>query len=377
MELHGFCEPGFEPVRDAFVANFERGAEVGACCAVTRNGEPVVDLWAGDAIQGQAPWREDTIVNVYSTTKTMAAITMLVLADRGLLDFEAPVARYWPEFAAQGKETVKVKHVMSHSTGLSGFEPALGSIDELYDRKAIAERLAAMTPWWDPGEGSGYHAVTQGQLQGEIVERITGKTLGTWFREEIAEPLGADFHIGLDPAHDARVGELVPPESGLATPPGGRESIAARTMRSCPITGLEPRTEAWRRAEIPAAGGIGNARAVARIHSMMACGGEVDGVRILSEAGALRALEEQTNGPDQVLILPIRFGLGFGLVSETFPLSPNPRSCFWGGWGGSLAMIDFDARISASYAMNKMEGNLAGDARGGSVLLSVYKALGS
>ena len=258
MEIHGTCEPAFEPVRAAFAGNFERGAELGASVAVTLDGRPVVDLWAGDADPTGRPWQRDTIVNVYSTTKTMAGLCLLMLADRGEIEFEAPVARYWPEFAANGKEGVLVRHVMAHTAGLAGFDPPLASVDELYDWEHITGRLAAQAPWWTPGEGSGYHAITQGYLQGEIVRQVTGRSVGTFFREEVAEPLGADFHIGLDPAHDARVGELVPPDR----PPEGAsnmepDSIGARTFNSCSITGEEPRTSGWRRAEIPAAGGIG------------------------------------------------------------------------------------------------------------------------
>lgn len=375
MDISGHCDERFAAVRDAFAANFEQGLEVGASVAVTLDGEPVVDLWAGEAVQGGAPWQRDTIVNVYSTTKTMAAISVLVAADRGLVDLDAPVADYWPEFAANGKEGVLVRHVMSHSAGLSGFDPPLASASDLYDWDAIVSGLAAQEPWWTPGDGSGYHAVTQGYLQGEIVRRVTGRSLGTFFREEIAEPLGADFHIGLAPEHDARVGELVPPESGLGAAQLAQDSIAARTMMSAPIDGTEPRTERWRRAEIPAAGGIGNARAVARIHSMVACGGEVDGVRLLSEKTVARIHEEQTNGKDRVLTFPLRFGMGFGLVGETFPLSPSQRAFFWGGWGGSLALIDLDARLSVAYVMNKMASALMGDLRGGGVVLAASNAL--
>ena len=377
-EIHGFVAPGFELVRDAFAGNFESGLECGASVAVTRDGEPVVDLWAGDAGPDGQPWQQDTIVNVYSTTKTMAAISVLVLADRGALDLQAPVARYWPEFAQKGKQEITVAQVMSHSAGLPGFSPPLQDVAQLYDWDAICQGLAAMEPWWEPGTASGYHALTQGYLQGEIVRRVDGRSIGNFFREEIAAPLGADFHIGLDPKHDDRVAELIPP--GVTTASLGSadpDTIAARALGSATLTGEEPRTRAWRKAEIPAAGGIGNARSVARIHSAMACGGTVDGVKIMSKAGVERAREEQIRGTDLVLGIPLVFGNGFGLNDPTLPIGPNPRSFFWGGWGGSLGLIDLDARVSIAYVMNRMEGNLLGDPRGFGITGAVYASLGS
>lgn len=375
MDVHGFCKPGFEAVRGAFSANFDQGLELGASLAVTRDGEFVVDLWAGAASPDGKPWAEDTIVNVYSTTKTMAASCVLVLADRGAVDLQAPVARYWPEFAQNGKQGVTVAHVMSHSAGLSGFDPPAPTVEQLYDWDAVVDRLAAQAPWWEPGSASGYHAITQGYLQGEIVRRVTGRSIGRFFREEIAEPLGADFHIGLDPKHDARVGELIPPTAPLGAQATDPDSIAARTLGAAPLTGREPQTSAWRRAEIPAAGGIGNARSVARVHAALACGGSVDGVKIMSEAGVARALEEQTRGTDLVLGVPIVFGMGFGINDAAFPISPNPRAFFWGGWGGSLAIIDLDARVSIAYVMNRMEADLLGDRRGGLIAMAAYQSL--
>ncbi|MCP5042375.1 MAG: beta-lactamase family protein [bacterium] len=376
MDVKGFCMDRFQPVRNAFVANFDQGKEVGASVAVTLDGEPVVDLWAGDADPRGNPWQEDTIVNVYSTTKTMAATCLLMLADRGEVDLDAPVSKYWPEFAQNGKEGVLVKHFMSHNSGVSGFDPAIKDAAQLYDWDAVCAGLAAQPPWWEPGTASGYHAMTQGYLLGEVARRVTGKSIGTFFREEIAEPLGADFHIGLDAKHDARVGELIPPEKPPAS--AGQmapDSVAAKTFNSCEISGREPQTTGWRRAEIPAAGGIGNARAVARVHSALACGGEVDGVRLMSSASVERVMEEQSNGPDLVMGVPMRFGMGFGLNNTTMPISPNPRAFFWGGWGGSLAITDLDARVSIAYVMNRMEADLLGDLRGGMVAMSVYQSL--
>jgi CubicO group peptidase (beta-lactamase class C family) len=371
VEVHGSCDDAFGPVRDAFIGNFDQGNEVGASVAVTHHGRPVVDLWAGDADQAGRPWEQDTIVNVYSTTKTMAATCVLMLADRGEIDLDAPVADLWPEFGANGKAGVLVRHVMSHSAGLSGFEPAITATD-LYDWDRVCELLAAQAPWWEPGARSGYHAITQGYLQGELVRRATGRSVGTFFHDEVAAPLGADFHIGLPASEDHRVADLVPPDLSAALGTGAiqPDTLAARTLLSCPLDATEPRTRAWRGAEIPAAGGTGNARSVARVHSALACGGEVDGVRLMSADAVERILEEQISGTDGVLGVPMRFGMGFGLMSDLIPLSPNKRAFFWGGWGGSLAVIDLDAEVSVAYVMNRMGDGLAGDVRGALVALA-------
>ena len=369
MEIHGTCKPGFSAVRDAFEANFADGLEIGAAAAVTVDGEFVVDVWAGDADTGGTPWQRDTIVNVYSTTKTMAATCMLMLADRGELDFDAPVARYWPEFAQNGKEGVLVRHVMAHTAGVPGFNPPI-TLEQLYNLEAVAANLAAQAPWWEPGTASGYHAITQGNLEGEILYRITGRRMADWFRSEVAEPLGADFWMSLPASEDHRVGELQPPVmtgrleiSGVKV---AADSIAVRTLMSCPQNALEPRTREWRAAEIPAAGGFGNARSIARIHSALACGGTVDGVRLLSEAGARLALEEQTDGIDEVLRVRVRHGLGFGL--QLGEVETGPGQMFWGGWGGSLAVVDLDARMSVAYVMNRMDDDLTGDPRGNRIV---------
>ncbi|WP_423919262.1 serine hydrolase domain-containing protein [Candidatus Poriferisodalis sp.] len=379
MEIHGTCKEGFEAVRDAFEQNFAEDLEVGAAAAVTVDGESVVDIWAGDAGPNGEPWERDTIVNVYSTTKTMAATCMLALADRGELDFDAPVCQYWPEFAQNGKEGVLVRHVMSHTAGLPGYVPPVTAAD-LYDLDAIAECLAAQELWWEPGTKSGYHAVTQGNLEGEILYRITGERMADWFRDEIAEPLGADFHMSLPASEDHRMGELLPPEvlsEGLEINGVKVEldSICARTLMSCLLDATEPRTREWRAAEIPAAGGIGNARSIARIHSMLACGGEVDGVRIMSEAGARKGLEEQIDNVDDVLYMRLRHGIGFARELEGWVSSPNPNHMFWGGWGGSVAVVDFDVRASVSYVMNKMDAAITGDPRGGRIVDSAFASI--
>jgi CubicO group peptidase (beta-lactamase class C family) len=316
----------------------------------------------------------DTIINVYSTTKTMTALTALILADRGELDFAAPVARYWPEFAANGKSAITVAQLMSHSAGLSGWAETISKAD-LYDWDKATSLLAAQTPFWEPGTAPGYHALTQGYLVGEVVRRITGRSLGTVFREEVAEPLGADFHIGLPVSEDGRVAELIPIPPGGAVGDGAQSALMANMANNPGIDVAETRTRAWRGAEIPAAGGTGNARSVAEIHAILANGGVAKGKRFLSEAGCRKALELQVEGQDLVMGIPAKFGLGFGLAGGAIPL-PNPNSMYWGGYGGSLIIIDFDARTTFAYVMNRMEGTTTGDVRGFGLCMAMWEALG-
>jgi CubicO group peptidase (beta-lactamase class C family) len=372
----GFVDERFAPVRAAFEANFASGADVGASFCATQDGETVVDLWGGFAdAAGTRPWEKDTIVNVYSTTKTMTALTALLVADRGELDFDAPVARYWPEFATNGKADIKVSHLMSHAAGLSGWREPM-TTEDLYDWDKACALLAAQAPLWEPGTASGYHAITQGYLVGEVIRRITGKSLGTVFREEIAEPLGADFHIGLPASEDARVAELIPPPKGQAAGDGEQTEVQKVSFNNPVIDVSATRTRAWRGAEIPAAGGTGNARAVAQIHTILANGGVAQGKRFLSEAGCRKALELQIEGRDLVLGMPARFGMGFGLGGGAVPL-PNPDdSMYWGGYGGSIIMIDMKARTTLAYAMNKMAGTTTGDMRAFSLAMASWAAFG-
>ena len=374
MEIHGTFDDVFTPVRDVFAKHFDDGLEVGAAVAVTLEGKPVVDLWAGEADSDGGPWLENTIVNVWSSTKTMAAVCMLMLADRGQLDFDAPVADYWPEFAQNGKEGVLVRHVMSHSAGLPGFDPPI-TTEQLFDRKAIAQSLALQTPWWEPGTTSGYHAITQGQLQGEILERIAGVSLGEFFRSEVAEPLGADFHIGLDVEHDSRVAELIPPEINPGEDGSDPDSIALRTFASLPLDATAPGRREWRAAEIPAAGGTGNARSIARVLSALSCGGSIDGVTLMSPETVERVLNVQTDGVDLVLGSHVTFGMGFATYMADAVAPPNPRHFRWGGWGGSIAVVDLDAHVAIAYVMNRMDSGALGDVRGGNIIRAVYESI--
>ena len=372
----GMTHDRFTEARTVFEGQLASGQDIGASFCATLEGETVVDLWGGFAdAEKTRTWERDTIVNVYSTTKTMTALTALLVADRGDLDFDAPVAKYWPEFAATGKSGVKVSHLMAHSAGLSGWKEPITN-DDLYDWEKATSLLAAQAPYWEPGTAPGYHALTQGYLVGEVIRRITGRSLGTVFREEIAGPLGADFHIGLPASENHRVAHLIPPPPGAAIADGPAQSELQANMSNNPgIDVMATRTRGWRGAEIPAAGGTGNARSVAEIHAILANGGVAKGKRFLSEAGCRKALELQIEGTDLILGGPARFGLGFGLAGGAIPL-PNPNSMFWGGYGGSLVIIDMDARTTFAYAMNKMAGTTTGDMRAFALAMAMWSGLG-
>ena len=375
MSINGTVAPGFEAVRAAFENNFATQSDVGASVAITIDGEMVVDLWGGTATfdSGEGDWQEDTIINVWSTTKTMSALCCLMLADRGDLDLYEPIATYWPEFAAAGKESVATRHVLSHSAGLSGWDEPL-VIEDLLDHDKIVKLQAAQAPWWEPGTQSGYHAISQGFLLGEIVKRVTGRTLGTFFAEEVAGPLGADFHIGTGPELDSRVAHVIPPPNPLGALDSEPDSIAVRTLSNPYATADFSSRHDWRRAEIPAANGHGNARAVALCHTPTACGGSANGVKLLSEEGVARIFDVQIEGPDLVLPMELKLGMGYGLPGSAMPV-PNQRTCFWGGWGGSLAIIDVDAKMSFSYVMNKMGDGTVGDLRAAGLLFAAYAAM--
>jgi CubicO group peptidase (beta-lactamase class C family) len=358
----GFADDRFASVAAVFEAGLAGDAEVGASLCVTVDGETVVDLWGGFAdAAGTRPWQADTIVNVYSCTKTMTAATALLLADRGELDLAAPVRRYWPEFAAEGKAEVTVAHLLSHSSGLSGWAEPI-TVDDLYDWDKATALLAAQAPFWAPGTASGYHVLTHGYLVGEVVRRVTGRTVGTVFRSEIAEPLGADFHIGLPAAEDARVAEMIPPAT--AATPFAEPTAVQLNASTNPVLDVAAVTgsRAWRGAEIPAANGTGNARAMARALATLATG---------EQSLGRRALEVQVEGRDLVLSLPLRFGLGFAVANG---LMPNPNTLYWGGLGGSLVLVDLDARTTFAYAPNKMADTLA-DVRGLELAMAMWEAM--
>ena len=363
-ELQGGCDERFDSVYWALAEVLDKD-DVGASAAVFLDGEPVVDLWGGHVDAARtAPWQQDTITCVWSVTKTMMALCTLILADRGDLDLDAPVARYWPEFAAAGKESVLIRHFMAHTAGLPDFDPPV-TAGELYDWPAVTARLAAQPLRWEPGTQAGYHSLTQGFVVGEVIRRVTGRSVGAFFAGEVAGPLGADFHLGLGAEHDDRVAPVLPPPSSpsgdwAASAPGAPDADTA-------VRVSDGNSLAWRRAQIPSASGFGNARSVAAVQSILACAGTVNGTRFLSPAGCARAREEQFRGTDQILRTPIRYGLGYGIFDAS--------SVGWGGWGGSLVMIDLGARMAVSYVMNQMLDHSDGAYRGLGIVIAAYEGL--
>lgn len=378
VEVKGYCDDKFTAVKEAFRKNFADDLEVGASFAATVDGKFVVDIWGGYTDEARTrPWEKDTIVNVYSTTKVMTAICAHMLIDRGLLDVDAPVVKYWPEFGQVGKEEMPVRYLLSQQSGLAGWDEPF-PVEGLYDWDRMIKLLEKQEPMWEPGTKWGYHALTFGYLLGELVRRITGKTIGTFFREEVAVPLNADFHIGVPEEVDSRVARLIPPPVATPGDPGYVEidpkTVQGRVMMN-PVNTAETSWErAWRAAEIPAANGHGNARSLARVGAAMACGGELDGVCLMGLPTIEKALEEQSHDTDLVTQMRFRYGLGFGLNRKEMPLSPNPRTFFWAGWGGSLMVMDLDARCSWGYAMNKMAAGL-GDMRGANLGMALYASL--
>ncbi|MEA5367468.1 serine hydrolase domain-containing protein [Amycolatopsis sp., V23-08] len=377
-EIHGKHDSRFDDVRAALEKNVTSGDELGASLVIDLDGEVVADLWGGFRDQARTvAWDEHTITNVWSTTKTVTSLAALMLVDRGDLDVHAPVARYWPEFAANGKESVEVRHLLSHTSGVSGLEqPAV--VEDLYDLETSTARLAAQAPWWTPGTASGYHASNFGHLVGEVVRRVSGKPLKAFVAEEIAGPLGADFQIGAAEADWGRIADVVPP------PPAqfdlealGADNVIVKTLTGPAIDAEAANTPAWRRADLGAVNGHGNARSVARILSALALGGTVDGVRLLGPDTIELIFEEQANGVDLGLGVPLRWGIGYGLpLCEAVPSIPDGRICFWGGWGGSMIITDLDRRLTISYMMNKMGPGIIGSDRSGTYVQAVYDALG-
>ncbi|KUO06869.1 serine hydrolase domain-containing protein [Streptomyces sp. DSM 15324] len=382
-QVHGHCDARFAAVRTAFEENFRDRGELGAAVAVTVDGVPVVDLWGGWADAARTrPWERDTLVNVWSTTKGPTALCAHVLADRGLLDLDAPVAAYWPEFAAAGKENVLVRHLLSHRAGLAGLrEPH--SLKEFYDWGTTTARLAATEPWWEPGTRSGYHAFTYGFLVGEVVRRVSGLLPGAFLEREVTGPLGIDFTVGLPEKEAGRVAELVtapaPPAGGQAAAFSRVAPVAIAALANPLVGAAEANSPAWRAAELPAVNGHGTARAVAALYGVVAGRGSHGGRRVLSPEAAERVREGQGACRDLVLGAGLghdtEIALGLWLSGADGSYGPNPRAVGHDGYGGSCGLADPEAGVSLGYVMNHMGPRISDDPRKTALVDALYSAL--
>ena len=377
IDIQGTCDSRFAAVGDAFASNFADFDEVGAGVAVTVDGRLVVDLWGGHADAARTrPWRSDTIVNVYSSTKGITSTAAAILAGRGQLDYDAPVARYWPEFGRAGKDDALVRHLFTHSAGL----PYLAEVTALpvvFDWPAAVRVLEAQQPSWTPGAQSGYHAFTFGWLTGEVIRRITGMSVGAFVRDEIAAPLGADFFIGTPAVEDHRIAEVLVATRSADQPRPGADVLPAYALDLHEQAIASVNTAPFRRAELPAANGHSNARSLARIYGVLASNGRAGDTQLLDAAAVARLSVEAASGYDAVLGRDVRRSLGFNLAMPggLTGYGPNPRTFGHGGAGGSLGFADPDARIGFGYAMNRMRLDRDGDPRWLRLIEALYSAI--
>tara|TARA_E500000331_G_scaffold319464_1_gene332222 strand:- start:809 stop:2023 length:1215 start_codon:yes stop_codon:yes gene_type:complete len=399
--VNGYCDDRFIKAQNIFEKSLEDGFELGGAICLEVKGEKVLDLWGGykDQDRNEA-WEENTIVNVFSTTKGIAAICLLQLIEKGLIDIEKPVSNYWPEFSQSGKEDIPVKYLFCHKSGLCGVREPLET-GAFSDWDLICNQLAKQEPLWEPGSAHGYHAITYGHLVGELLKRVDGRTIGTYFKEEIAEPLDLDFWIGLPDSEFDRVSDIYPSKPSplqflfplLAKLPrfllpgptkflvdfGDTSKPVGAAFNNPPIAsnnGMEANTKKWRNAEIPAANGHGTARSIAKLYGVLANGGSLDGLHILSPDTIEMARTTQSDGKDLVLGgMHTRFGLGFMLGTKNVSMGPNSEAFGHGGAGGSLGFADPDNNISLGFVMNQMHPGITAWKTATDVAESVYKTL--
>ena len=375
--IHGSVEAGFEPVQDAFAANFERLGEVGAACCVHLHGRRVVDLAGGvTAPGGTEPYTPETLQMVWSSTKGVVAIAAHMLAQEGRLDFDAPVIKYWPEFGAEGKQDIPVRWLFSHKSGLAAIDQPLG-LEDVIAWTPVVDALAAQRPLWEPGTAHGYHTFTYGWLAGEVMRRVSGVSVGQLVAERIAKPLGVEFWIGLPEELNARVAPVLPPIPSeppdpfvvRATDP---TSLTYRSFTSPAIPPAAFNEYLFRSAEVPAGNGIGTARALSRIYA--ACIGEVDGVRLLEPETLEQATRTQARGEDLVMGFETHYGTGFQLP---FPFRPMAGQGSFGhhGSGGSVGFANQELGFSFGYVMNQMRPVYGADPRTSNLIEALLRCL--
>ena len=391
--IQGFCHPQFSAVRQAFQENFIRNGEVGASVSLCLHGEPVVNLWAGHTHWTKLKrWQEDTLVNIFSGTKGITAICALMLVDRGLLDLDAPVAQYWPEFGVKGKENIPVKWVLNHKAAVTGVRKRLLG-RSLYDWRTMSNALASQEPWWEPGVKHGYHALSYGWILGEVIKRVSGKTVGQFVADEISGPLGLDLHIGLHKSEHRRIAPMILPVGipeaadtwnllkTCVTDPFG-PTMSAMTNPTTIATGVN--SVSWRSGELPAANAHCTALSLAKLYGVLACGGTSNGnstsdspVTLVSPETLKYAYEESSYGHDYILKMDTRFSMGFMLNQKALAgrFGPGLKSFGHNGAGGSFAFADPDMGLSYGYVMNKMGSYLLMDPRSQALIDASYECL--
>lgn len=373
VEVHGTCAKGFEAVRETFASHFSTSGEVGASVCVIRNGEVLVDLWGGYADEARTKsWTRDTLANVWSTTKGMGALVIGMLVERGLISYTDKVSKHWPEFAAEGKGDITIAQMMSHQAGLCGPDVPTTS-EEMCNHALMAERLAAQKPIWEPGSCSGYHALTVGILAGEVVARVTGKTIGTWFSENVARPYEVDFFIGLPASEDFRVAEMI--ASKVSGMPMSNLNPSQKAALANPAPDARvPNERFWREAELSSANGQSTASAIARVYGALATDGKIDGKDLVKPATIAAMTALQIEGQDQVLGMQSRWGAGY-ILNVGGMYGPNDEAFGHSGWGGSFGMADPKTGLAIAYTMNQMGAELAGDPRANALIAATYASL--
>ena len=375
MEIHGECDPQFSKVKETFEKLYQEDREIGSCFAVYKNGNPLVELWGGFQDKDKTkPWQKDNLVTVYSTTKGVAAFCIALAMEKGLLKYEEKVSTYWPEFASNGKEDITVGMLMSHQAGICS--PETRNVDDYYNQNLMAEKLAGMTPIWEPGTASGYHSMTFGWLTSELILRVTGKSLGTFFREEVGDQHEIDFFIGLPESEDHRVAELVPFEI-VRNENSEQQKIelteAQKSQRNSAGTLDIQNTKAWRQAEIPSANGQGNARGLAKFYSLIVP--EDNSIKLLKDDTVNQMTTMQIEGRDLVLAVQVRWGVGFILNKHKVIYGPVESAFGHSGYGGSCAFGDPENKIGISYVMNRMLDNFNADGRSIELINATYNCL--
>lgn len=377
--VDGTCADAFSPLRDLLESNLADGTDAGASLAVVHDGELVVDLWGGEARTG-VPWERDTITQVWSVTKTMAALTLLTQVEKGLIDLDAPVAQYWPEFAAAGKDGVLVRHVLGHTSGIPGWEAPV-TVEDILDLEKSEAILAGQAPWYEPGSAPAYQIVCHGDLIDGIVRGATGRTVAEILHDDIMAPLGGGFRLGVPADELDLVADLTnPPPSNIDYAAFPQDHFLLRTIMN-PLLMPEDvcNTALWRQGANGGAGGHGNARGIALAQALVSHGGEVNGLRLLSPETIARIFEVQSSGTDQLLSVPVTFGMGYALHMPSAPAigawNPDGRVCWWTGYGGAIVVNDLDTRTTFAYAENKLADHMVASPRTDAYVTTAFEAV--